>query len=216
MSAVREPCSIIPDNPHVQRLVENFHRQGKVIGAVCHGPAALVNVYLEGSTPFLSGRRITGFSNSEELLLMSDAENLFPFLLQSKLQDLGAEYSEGPKYLEHVVQDQNLLTGQNPWSVWALAEAMVRELGVEPRQRPVTRQERAVELLGRYESFGNLKARQKLSMSIAKGQILPDRQLIAMHSVVALMELKIGKAIDLLSLAKQIKNTTNSKGRVAE
>lgn len=105
-----------PDNMAIQSLVRNYHQSGKVIGAVCHGPAALVNVTLDNGRPLIENKKVSGFTNKEELLLIPEAKSIFPFLLQDKLAAQGAQFNEGAMYLEKISHDENLITGQNPWS----------------------------------------------------------------------------------------------------
>ncbi len=78
----------LPDNPHVQRLVQEFAVAGKPIGAVCHGPAALVDVTIEDEA-FVKGKKVTAFSNEEEAAV--EMTKQMPFLLEDKLKQQGAE-----------------------------------------------------------------------------------------------------------------------------
>jgi putative intracellular protease/amidase len=183
-------------NPELARIIATVYRDGGVIAAVCHGPAALLGVEIDPGRTLLAGRRVTGFSNSEELFLMEDPVARLGFMLQDAL-DAEGEFSEGPMYLEHVVADGRVLTGQNPWSTWALAEATVRALGVEPAARPRSPEERAVDLLHVYERRGYKAARA------AKPGLAPvDNRLVLMHGVVAAMRGEIGRATALALLAR--------------
>ena len=94
-----------PDNEAIQNLVRHFHHKDKVTGAICHGPAALVNVKLDGGEPFLAGKQVSGFSNDEELFLMPDARAIFPFMLEDRLHARGATVQTGPSYLEQIRRD---------------------------------------------------------------------------------------------------------------
>ena len=96
-----------PNNTHIQSIVSTYYRSGKVIGAVCHGPAALVNVTLEGGGPILKGKSVTSFTNNEELFLIPGAKSIFPFLLEDKLIENEANFIEGTMYLDNVIQDGN-------------------------------------------------------------------------------------------------------------
>ena len=116
----------LPDNPHVQRLVGEFLANDKVLGAVCHGPACLVGAMLQDGTPAVSGRRVAAFTNSEEKGVGLEAT--VPFMLQDRLQAQGGEVDTADDWAEHVVVDGRLVTGQNPQSARAVADAMVRQL----------------------------------------------------------------------------------------
>jgi len=94
-----------PGNPEVQRVVASIYDAGGVVGAVCHGPAALVDVTLASGQKLLEGKRVTGFTNEEELFLIKNAREVFPFLLEDALGAQAGTFSEGPKYLDHTVVD---------------------------------------------------------------------------------------------------------------
>ena len=186
-----------PDDPAIPHIVRTIHQSGGVIGAVCHGPAALLNVTLDDGTPLLRGRRVTGFTNAEELFLIKNAREVFPFLLQDALQQAGARFVEGPMYLDNTVIDGRLITGQNPWSTWSVAEAMVQVMGHAPVSRQRTREELAVQLMGSYRRDG-------MAAALKLGKSLPgaDKRLLLMHALVADMQGNLGDAYHLQRLAR--------------
>ncbi len=192
-----------PENAIIQSLVAQYYETGKVIGAVCHGPAALVNVTLNSGSSLLEGKTASGFTNTEELFLIPDAPEVFPFMLQDRLVEQGAKFNEGFMYLENVVVDGNLITGQNPWSAWALAEAMVEQLGFTPKPRLKTPEENAVAVLIKYEYSGYDAALSELSKSLAEGKLI-QRELIAVHSILAAMQFDLGKTVNLIKLLTNI------------
>lgn len=184
-----------PDNPDVQRIVPAIHGRG-VVAAVCHGPAALFNVRLPDGRRLVEGRALTGFTDAEELFLSKNAREVFPFLLQERAQQLGARFVAGERYLEHTVVDGRLVTGQNPWSTWSVAEATIRALGHTPVARERTGEERSVLLMASYRQQG-------LAAALAERDRLGgfDADLVRMHAAVAAMEGELGQAADLLRLA---------------
>jgi putative intracellular protease/amidase len=119
------PMVDIANNPQIQRVVERAWNGGKIVAAVCHGPAALLGAKLEDGTPLVQGRKLTGFSNDEEL---GYAQDDVPFLLETALRAEGAEYSSADVWQEKVVVDGRLMTGQNPASGGALAKVIVEAL----------------------------------------------------------------------------------------
>lgn len=185
-----------PDDAELQRIVRTVYQAGGVIGAVCHGPAALLEVTLDDGTPLLRGRRVAGFSNAEELFLIKDARQRFPYLLQDRLVEKGARYIEGPMYLDNTVVDGRLVTGQNPWSTWSTAEAMVRALGHVPVTRAPGRDEVAVRVLAAYHRDGIDAAR-----ALRSAHPDADTRLLLMHALVAGMQGRIAEAWRLQSLA---------------
>ena len=108
-------------------LLARHDASGRLVAAVCHGPAALVHARRADGTPFLAGRRATGFTNTEERL--AGLHDKVPFLLEDAMKSAGADFHSAMlPMLSHVEHDGNLLTGQNPRSSEALAEAMVKAL----------------------------------------------------------------------------------------
>ncbi|KAK3954467.1 class I glutamine amidotransferase-like protein [Pseudoneurospora amorphoporcata] len=117
-------------SPESQQLVREFWDAGKVVAAVCHGPAALVNVKLSDGSSLLQGRKVTGFTNEEEDQV--GLSKVMPFLLEDKLKEAigtegGFEKADAP-WGEKVVVDAGgrLITGQNPASAKGVGEAILR------------------------------------------------------------------------------------------
>ena len=115
-----------PGSAPLARLVERFDRDGKVIAAVCHGQAGLVSAKKSDGTPFVSGRKIAAFTDSEERAVGLD--KAVPFLLEARLRELGAAHEGGPDFKPYVVRDGNLVTGQNPASATGTAELVMEAL----------------------------------------------------------------------------------------
>ncbi|KAJ1563484.1 hypothetical protein HK405_001866 [Cladochytrium tenue] len=111
-----------------QRLAADVYEAGGVVAAVCHGPAALVNVRLSGGGYLLAGKKATGFSNAEEEVMGLTAA--MPFLLETGLKETsGALYEKAAAdWAPHVAVDGRVVTGQNPASSAPLAEAVVKVL----------------------------------------------------------------------------------------
>ena len=112
------------------KLVEAFYAQGKVIGAVCHGPAALVKAQTPQGESILHGKKLTGFTNAEEKAV--ELDQVVPFALETRLRELGGEFSNADLFMPHVVTDGLLVTGQNPPSSAPTAEAIVKLLNQVP------------------------------------------------------------------------------------
>jgi putative intracellular protease/amidase len=109
-------------DPNVVRLVQNFYKQNKPVAAVCHGPAALLNAKGEDGELLIKGKKVTGFTNTEEEAVQ--LTKVVPFLLEDALKQAGAAYSRKEDWSSYTVQDGLLLTGQNP----ASSEAVAKEL----------------------------------------------------------------------------------------
>lgn len=116
----------MPDNPLVAGVLERTWAQGGLVSAVCHGPAALVGARDEQGAPLVQGRAVSCFTNDEEREVGLD--EVMPFLLESRLRELGARIDNAGKFESKVVIDGRLVTGQNPPSSQAVAEAVVQVL----------------------------------------------------------------------------------------
>ncbi len=189
-----------PDNPYLQSLIKDYLVNGKVVGAVCHGPAALVNIKLDNGESLLANRTISSFTNEEELLLIPDAKEIFPFLLQEKLTQNGAQFNKGNMYLNNVSVDQNLVTGQNPWSTWEVSEAVIKQLGYTPKERKITAEENSVKILNAYANKGYDSAKELIKNYATETNKPIDRELLAVHSIVSSMRYDVLSAIEIVQL----------------
>ncbi len=119
------PMVDIAVDADVKRAIARAWDGGKLVAAVCHGPAALLGVTLADGSPLVRGRKLTSFSNEEEA---GYAQADVPFNLETALRAEGADYAAVPAWQPKVVVDGRLLTGQNPASAGPLAEAIVEAL----------------------------------------------------------------------------------------
>ncbi len=104
-------------------LIQNFWTAGKPVAAVCHAPSALLNVKDEKGEPLVKGKKVTGFTNSEEEAVQ--LTKVVPYLLQDELKAKGGNYSCGSDWSAHVVEDGMLITGQNPASSGEAAKKLL-------------------------------------------------------------------------------------------
>lgn len=108
-------------------LIRTAWEEGGVVAAVCHGPAGLVDVTLSDGTYLVAGRRVAAFTDDEERAI--GMTRVVPFLLSERLAERGAHHDRGPSFVEHVVTDGRLVTGQNPYSARGVAQAALRTVG---------------------------------------------------------------------------------------
>ncbi len=193
-----------PENKHIQGIVQQLFESNKVIGAVCHGPAALVNVKLSSGQPLIANKQVSSFTNKEELLLIPDAKNIFPFLLEDKLTTAGAKFSEGAIYLNNVSVDGNLVTGQNPWSTWTVAESIITQLGYTPKSRLITAEENSAVILDDYNKAGYETAKRRIE-AFSNSNRLIDYEMLAVHSLLAAYRLELSKFFQLIQLLRYSK-----------
>ncbi|MBV8682759.1 MAG: type 1 glutamine amidotransferase domain-containing protein [Caulobacteraceae bacterium] len=128
------PLVDLASDARVADLVTRFAASGRLIAALCHGPAALIGAKRADGASLVAGRKLTAFTNGEETL--AGLQTVVPFQLESRLREAGAQFEHAllPGGC-HVTCDGDLLTGQNPASSDALARVLLRALG--ERQRAV-------------------------------------------------------------------------------
>lgn len=114
------------DNPHLINIVKKMYESKKIISAVCHGPAGLLNVKLSNGDLLIKNRHLTSFTEEEEV--SRNYDKIVPFELEAALKKDGAIFEEAPAFDSKVVIDGRLITGQNPASAKALGEAVVKML----------------------------------------------------------------------------------------
>ena len=107
-------------------LIEAFYKAGKPVAAVCHAPGVLRHVKGADGQPLVKGKRVTGFTNSEEEAVQ--LTKVVPFLVEDMLKEKGGVYSKGADWASYVLTDGLLITGQNPASSEAAAEALLAKL----------------------------------------------------------------------------------------
>jgi putative intracellular protease/amidase len=120
------PLWDLAESTDSKRLIESFAAAGRPIAAVCHAPAIFRHTVKKDGKPFVSGRRVTGFTNSEEAAV--GLTDKVPFLLEDMLKAKGGLYERGADWGSHVVVDGKLVTGQNPASSEAAAQELLKLL----------------------------------------------------------------------------------------
>ncbi|MGN6494680.1 MAG: type 1 glutamine amidotransferase domain-containing protein [Agriterribacter sp.] len=116
-----------PDNTVLQNIIVRQNESHKLIAAICHGVGGLVNVKLGNGHYLIENKKITGYNWFEESLARRKKE--VPFNLEKTLKERGARYEKAfIPMTSHVVVDDNLITGQNPFSSEEMAKVVIREL----------------------------------------------------------------------------------------
>jgi putative intracellular protease/amidase len=117
------PMFDLATNTDIAKLTAEVYQNGGVVAAVCHGPAGLVPVKLANGDSIVKGKKVTSFTNDEEDAL--DFSKYMPFMLETRLGELGATFSKAGNWQENVVVDGKLITGQNPASSAKLGKAIL-------------------------------------------------------------------------------------------
>jgi putative intracellular protease/amidase len=113
----------LPESAGLAKLLGEAFDDGRVIAAVCHGPAGLVTARTKAGAPIVAGKRVSAFTNAEEEAAGLTA--VVPFLLETRLRELGGQYESGPDFQPFAVADGLLVTGQNPASSALVAQKVL-------------------------------------------------------------------------------------------
>lgn len=119
-----------PESKDLARIVGHIFDRGGVIGTVCHGAAGLVAAARKDGRPLVKGLRVNSFTNAEEEAVGLTAA--MPFLLETRLKELGGRFECAPNFTTHAVRDGQLVTGQNPMSAEPVARLLLAALASTP------------------------------------------------------------------------------------
>jgi len=121
-----------PDNEELQSISRKIYENEGIVSSVCHGAAGLLNIKLSNGSLLVKGKELTGFSNEEEKL--AELDRFVPFLTETELLAHGAIYKKADEpWVSFAVEDNRLITGQNPASGGAVADLLIKALKNEPR-----------------------------------------------------------------------------------
>jgi len=120
------PLWDLAEDKHSIALIESFIAAGKHVGLVCHAPGVLRDVKDTTGRALVDGKKVTGFTNTEEEGV--GLTNVVPFLVEDMLKAKGGIYTKGPDWGSYVVADGLLITGQNPASSAETAERLVADI----------------------------------------------------------------------------------------
>ena len=123
------PLWDLAEDTDSKTLIEAFYAANKPVAAVCHAPGVLKNVNAPDGHPVVKGKKVTGFTNSEEEAV--GLTQVVPFLVEDMLKAKGGNYSKAADWASYVVEDGHLITGQNPASSEAVALALLKRLKQE-------------------------------------------------------------------------------------
>jgi len=120
------PLWDLAEDKHSIALIESFLAANKPVALVCHAPGVLRHVKTPAGKPLVEGKKVTGFTNTEEDAV--GLTNIVPFLVEDELMAKGGIYSKGGDWSSYVVSDGLLITGQNPMSSAATAAQLIKQL----------------------------------------------------------------------------------------
>lgn len=205
----------LPKDVALQQIIVDVYERKGVVAAVCHGPAALVNVKLSNGEYLVSGKRINGFTNDEEQLFGKKWLPHFEFLLEDKLTGRGGVFQSSDIMLEHVAVDGRLVTGQNPASTVGVATAMLEAMGVAVQPIERFSDDLTLEQIAEFLA-GNEKALEQLSAD-------PERYHLSLAGMYGFTYLKQAKgekqqqqALALMLMAQEAINNPNLDIQIAK
>lgn len=121
------PLWDLAEDPTSIALIEKTFAAGKPLALVCHAPGVLRHTKAPDGAPLVKGKKVTGFTNTEEEAVQ--LTKIVPFLVEDMLKANGGEYSKGADWAPYVLTDGSLITGQNPASSEQGAHALLKLLG---------------------------------------------------------------------------------------
>ena len=192
----------LPFDPSLQEIIHAIYKKNNaIVSAVCHGPAAFVNVKDEQGKYLIAGKKITGFCNDEEDKFGKTWKSEFPFMLEDKLKARDTYYEKGEAMLPHVVVDGRIITGQNPFSTTLLAEETLKAMGINLVKREQYKDEKSMFLVKRALA-GEIKyAKDEINLNHGKY----DLELIAVYGYYKLIYAdnnkdEIKSALDIIEM----------------
>ncbi|GAB3018282.1 type 1 glutamine amidotransferase domain-containing protein [Bowmanella dokdonensis] len=225
------PMFDLHQDNHLQALIRQIWENQGVVSAVCHGPAALVDVTLSDGSYLVAGKRVNGFTNQEEMAFGKKWRPQFAFLLQDKLSERGAKFERSSLMLNHVAQDDRLITGQNPFSTVDTALAVVKAMGIDTKTIPAYADDQTIKLVrrlleGEAYTTEQLKAEQDIQVELlgmygyylaqfAESQVQQRQAAQLMELVQPIMQhpvlaLETAKVYQSLGDATQARDTLNA------
>jgi putative intracellular protease/amidase len=167
----------LPTHNATQSLLTQFANDKAPIAAVCHGPAAIVNLKLTNGEYFVKNRLVNSFTNTEEAAFNSENMDKFSFLNEDRLKANGATFIHNAPMLPFVAVDGDLITAQNPSSVPKAAEALVVKLGFVPKLRIPFKDEATMALIAEARTNGTYL----IDIALVKSPDIYDLNLLALY-----------------------------------
>lgn len=205
----------LPKDKALQNVIAHIYHQNGSVAAVCHGPAALVNVKLEDGRYLVADKVVNSFTNEEEHLFGKKWLDDFDFMLENKLIERGAKFQSSQIMLSHVAVDGRLITGQNPTSTVDVATALVKSLGLSPVKLSLELEDKTMAMVAQY-LLGDQTA-LKVMISNHDQYHIP---LVGMYGFyflkIAETTLDFEQSLSLMQLAQKAINNLNLDMKIAK
>lgn len=186
-------------DPALQDFIADMYKKKSIIATICHGTIALANIKIDNKY-LVENKALTGYCNEEEKMFGKTAAD-FPFLLEDKLLSRGAKYKKIDAMLPYMLIDDNLITGQNPYSANLVAEEIIKSLGKKPVKRDKFKDELSMDLVKKFTYEDATFAKTELQKNSNKY----DLELIAIYGYYHAMHAKediekLKKAVSIIEL----------------
>ncbi|PKG80936.1 type 1 glutamine amidotransferase domain-containing protein [Colwellia sp. 75C3] len=205
----------LPKDTALHKVIAEIYQQQGVVAAVCHGPAALVNVKLKDGSYLVANKAINSFTNQEEKLFGKKWINDFDFMLEDKLVEHGANFQSSSIMLSHVAIDGRLITGQNPTSTVDVATALVKSLGLTPVNAEIEIEDKTMAVVAKFIA-GDKSALETL----ANNQAQYYMPLVGMYGFyflkIADTTLDFEQSLALMKVAQKAIDSPNLDMKIAE
>jgi len=122
------PMVDLVNNTIVADFILKLYKNKKIISAVCHGSVALLNVLLPNGQNLLDGKKLTCFTEAEEIIEGNQIGKTIPFFLEVEFKNRGVSFHKTEPFAENVIIDDNIITGQNPASASGVAKAVIKKI----------------------------------------------------------------------------------------
>lgn len=190
----------LPFHKDTQQWATSFAQASTPIAAVCHGPAALINIKLNDGSYYVANKLVNSFTAVEDYAFKKENIDKYPVIVQAELEKRGAKFVSNSPMLPFVQRDGNLITAQNPTSVAKAAEALLIELGIKPKERKAFKDEAAMELIAKARFMGV----SQIDIALNKSPEDFDMMYLALYGLYAynLAETEQDKAIELQLMEK--------------
>ena len=146
----------LPTHLGTQQLIQIFIQKDSPIAAVCHGPAALVNLKTADGNFYVKDKIINAFTLREDKAFKKEHIDKYPFILQPELERRGAIFKSNRPMLPYVVEHGNLITAQNPMSVPSATEALLLKMSIKPKVRVPFKDEATMSLISQAHQQGSV------------------------------------------------------------
>ena len=204
----------LPKDKPLQNLIADIYQQQGSVAAVCHGPAALVDVKLDDGSYLIANKVVNGFTNQEEKLFGKKWINDFEFMLEDKMIERGAKFESSDIMLNHVAVDGRLITGQNPSSTVSVATELLKSIGLKIKSMPAYKDDATLALVAKVLN-GSKEAEKALIDSLGQYNI----PLVGMYGYyylkLAVDNTELENALVLMSLAKEELNNPRIDIKIA-